>query len=698
MGDMTVEELKDKNLWFLWSAKPGKNGKVTKVPFAANGGATGTDDAHKGTWVSFDDAESARNQFRASGLGLKIPKGFFLLDIDHKDISDPFAQLMLSRFSSYAEVSPSGKGIHIIGQCDITKLPVHFDDRRKKLVLDSEYYQKRSDIGLELYIGDITNRYGTFTGNTINSLPIADCTQAVLTTLDKEMRKKPKAKYSAKRDGGRAVFDIVCDLRKQKNGDKFIRLYDKGDFSEYGSQSEADAALCALIAFRTGADPDAIDEVFRSSALYRSKWERDDYRENTINAGISACNGVFHRSKMEHPDFIKFNEQTGEPYVSVPLLAKYVREHLQYILVRDNGKQGLLKYVYEGGCYRLYADNMLLGIIKKYIADYDEELVKMSKVNEVLLHITTDLTYVSPDSLNADEDIINFQNGILKITATDTELIPHSADILSTIQLPCEWSNEDILVKNPFGFQLAGVLVNDAVTREAISKDQMRKFLKFVHDDVVYCKYYEVVYILFHTGMRISEFCGLTLKDIDLENRTINIDHQLQRTSDMRYIIETTKTDAGTRVLPITEDVAQMFQAIIEDRNAPKVEKTIDGYSGFLFYDDNGMPLVAMHWQHRFNHMVGRYNDIYRVQMPNITPHVCRHTYCSNMAKSGMNPKTLQYLMGHSDISVTMNVYTHIGFDDAEEELKRMEEFRKAQAEVEQKKEKPMSQKMFKVV
>lgn len=59
--------------------------------------------------------------------------------------------------------------------------------------------------------------------------------------------------------------------------------------------------------------------------------------------------------------------------------------------------------------------------------------------------------------------------------------------------------DDDIIVKNPFGFQLAGVVVNDSVTREAISKDQMRKFLKFVHDDVVYCKYYEVVYILFHT-------------------------------------------------------------------------------------------------------------------------------------------------------------------------------------------------------
>ena len=124
----------------------------------------------------------------------------------------------------------------------------------------------------------------------------------------------------------------------------------------------------------------------------------------------------------------------------------------------------------------------------------------------------------------------------------------------------------------------------------------------------------------------------------------------------------------------------------------------IDGYSGFLYLDKNNMPMVALHWEKYFQHILQKYNSIYKVQMPKVTPHVCRHTYCSNMAKSGMNPKTLQYLMGHSDISVTMNVYTHIGFDDAEEELKRMEEFRKAQAEVEHKKEKPMSQKMFKVI
>ena len=232
--------------------------------------------------------------------------------------------------------------------------------------------------------------------------------------------------------------------------------------------------------------------------------------------------------------------------------------------------------------------------------------------------------------------------------------------------------DDDVLVKNPFGFQLAGVVVNDSVTREAISRDQMKKFLKFVHDDNVYCKYYEVVYILFHTGMRISEFCGLTFKDIDLENRTVNIDHQLQRTCDMRYIIEETKTEAGKRKIPITEDVAQMFQAIIEDREPPKLEKVIDGYTGFLFYDDEGNPLVAMHWQHRFNRMVGRYNDIYRVQMPNITPHVCRHTYCTNMARSGMNPKSLQYLMGHSEVATTMDVYTHFGYEEAKKEVRKV--------------------------
>ena len=82
--------------------------------------------------------------------------------------------------------------------------------------------------------------------------------------------------------------------------------------------------------------------------------------------------------------------------------------------------------------------------------------------------------------------------------------------------------------------------------------------------------------------------------------------------------------------------------------------------------------MVALHWEKYMQHIRDKYNSIYKIQMPKITPHVCRHTFCSNMAKSGMNPKTLQYIMGHSDISVTLNTYTHVNFEDAKDEMRRV--------------------------
>ena len=116
---------------------------------------------------------------------------------------------------------------------------------------------------------------------------------------------------------------------------------------------------------------------------------------------------------------------------------------------------------------------------------------------------------------------------------------------------------------------------------------------------------------------------------------------------------------------------------------------------GFIFLQ----PQVAMHWQHRFNHAVKRYNDIFKIQIPNIMPHVCRHTYCSNMVTARMNPKTLQYLMGHSDISVTMNTYTHLGYEDAKDEMVRVEELESAKVELQKViSDKIISKKMFKVV
>lgn len=231
---------------------------------------------------------------------------------------------------------------------------------------------------------------------------------------------------------------------------------------------------------------------------------------------------------------------------------------------------------------------------------------------------------------------------------------------------------DDLLRKNPFDFQLVSVIVNDSVTREAITHDEKRKFLEFVKNDKHFCKYYEGIYILFYTGMRISEFVGLTVKDINLRERTVKIDHQLHRTSRMRYIIEPPKTEAGKRVIPMQDGVYECFKRIIENRKNPRIEPMVDGKSGFLYLDKNDMPMVALHWEKYFQHIVEKYNKIYKVQMPKITPHVCRHTYCSHCASSGMNPKHLQYLMGHSDIGVTLNTYTHVDFDNVKKEVERL--------------------------
>ena len=84
------------------------------------------------------------------------------------------------------------------------------------------------------------------------------------------------------------------------------------------------------------------------------------------------------------------------------------------------------------------------------------------------------------------------------------------------------------------------------------------------------------------------------------------------------------------------------------------------------------MPMVALHWDKYFQHILAKYNKIYKKELPCITPHVAHHTFCSNMAKSGVNPKKLQYIMGHSDIGVTLNTYTHFQYGDIGEDMQKV--------------------------
>ena len=138
------------------------------------------------------------------------------------------------------------------------------------------------------------------------------------------------------------------------------------------------------------------------------------------------------------PPFVIYNPRTKMEQVSAPLLAAFIRENCRYIFVRESERNAYQKYVYTNGVYRLYSDDMFKGMIKSQIMAYKPELVAMKIVNEAYNQLVTDLDYIDETTLNADETVINFQNGLLDINTL--RLRPHDPAVLSTIQIPCDWN------------------------------------------------------------------------------------------------------------------------------------------------------------------------------------------------------------------------------------------------------------------
>ena len=230
---------------------------------------------------------------------------------------------------------------------------------------------------------------------------------------------------------------------------------------------------------------------------------------------------------------------------------------------------------------------------------------------------------------------------------------------------------DDIIRRNPFSFQITDVVPNDSNTRQAISGEVKERFLTFIRESRHYSQYYDEIIILLGTGMRVSELYGLTRADLDFEARRIKVERQLTRTRHCEYYVEKPKTASGERYIPMTDEVYRAFQNAVQRRKQPKVELLIDGHTGFLFLDKDGKPKVAMHLEHVMKRIVDRYNEAHEDKLPSITPHVLRHTFCTEMANSGIDLKSLQYLMGHSDAGVTLNVYTHASYEAAENAMRK---------------------------
>ena len=287
------KELKENALWCGWKYEM-RDGRKTKVPYNPETimRAKSND---PDTFKSFDIAEEAYVYAGyVDGIGIRISDGYSAIDIDHC-IEDGFlsdaATDICTTMQSYTEKSPSGTGIRIIFKANDFKY-----DKEK-------YYIKNPNNGIEIYTDGTTNRFVTITGNTVYGYPVRENSEALKQILEKYMLRPVKSKPKKESSGTKS--NVAIDINEDQIIEKAMRNYSfsslfNGDMSLYNNDhSSADMALCNMLAFWTGKDPDRMDRIFRKSALMRDKWLRDDYRLATINKAIATCNDTYNPYKAE---------------------------------------------------------------------------------------------------------------------------------------------------------------------------------------------------------------------------------------------------------------------------------------------------------------------------------------------------------------------------------------------------------------
>ena len=272
------EELKQKGLFCVWRREKRK-GNMTKVPYQRNGyGASTTERRH---FCGFEEAVRLSKKY--DGIGIGVFDGYSAVDIDHCVKNGKLSEMALdiiNTMNSYTEYSPSGEGVRIIFKAS----PFDYDKEK--------YYINNRKIRLEVYVSGCTNKFVTLTGNVIRNVPVAERTAEIRRVLESYMLRPQRVNQQPEElcsQTGSLLSDneVLEKAMVSKNSAKFGALWN-GDFLGK-SHSEADLALCSMLAFWCGGDTAQMDRLFRKSAQYRQKWERDDYREETLRKAVNGC-------------------------------------------------------------------------------------------------------------------------------------------------------------------------------------------------------------------------------------------------------------------------------------------------------------------------------------------------------------------------------------------------------------------------
>lgn len=285
------EDLRTSASFCLWKYENDKDGRLTKVPYNPHRPTAHANVSDPGTFAPFNDAVKQAQAPNVAGVGVRVAGDLVGVDIDHcvneAGELDARARHIVDALDSYTEISPSGHGVRIF-------LHAEYVAYHKET-----YYVKRD--GLEIYLPGYTNRFLTVTGNVINRAQMLEKSAELQDVLDEYMR-RPEKPTTTRQNTPKTPLSITDNelLEKAmnaKNGALFAELWN-GDIKGYPSHSEADIALCNMLAFWTGNDAGRIDSLFRSSGLYREKWDTvhngvETYGQMTINKAIENTTATY---------------------------------------------------------------------------------------------------------------------------------------------------------------------------------------------------------------------------------------------------------------------------------------------------------------------------------------------------------------------------------------------------------------------
>lgn len=233
---------------------------------------------------------------------------------------------------------------------------------------------------------------------------------------------------------------------------------------------------------------------------------------------------------------------------------------------------------------------------------------------------------------------------------------------------------DELTNRNPFSFRLIEPHNERSFKRGAIDARYIEALSAYCDSVGKYKMASDIIVLIANTGLRLGELMGLTISDVDTDRMILRVNKQMQYDGHGvcgcdRFYIVPPKTSAGNRTIPMTARSMIPYLSLLSRRNrivgGRRDKVYIDGVSGFLILSRNGKPMTDSAIRSAINTAVSAYRKDVSGDMPNMTPHILRHTFCTNIVNAGVNLKTVQYIMGHESFSMSMDVYAHSSEEQA---------------------------------